>query len=117
MLLDQYGRPIASTVVPSAGQVTNETNGKEFTRVRKETVRRARYEALNKTDTITVLVDNPKISGSIAHRNWGLYHNKTVAEFVKTYPGADGGTKRAVDSLLWDLERGFVSVPSYQRLP
>lgn len=65
----------------------------------------------NRSNTITVLVANPKKPGSIAHRNFALYDNEpTVAGFLNGYPRNDGGKTRARASLLWDIERGFVGV-------
>lgn len=65
----------------------------------------------NRSNTITVLVANPKKPGSIAHRNFALYNNEpTVAGFLNGYPRNDGGKTRARASLLWDIERGFVGV-------
>lgn len=62
-----------------------------------------------------ICVMNPtgnKKPGSIAARNYTLYGNGsvTVAAFIKSYPLQDGGVTRARASLLWDIERGFVTI-------
>lgn len=68
-----------------------------------------------RNNLILVCVTNPKKPGSKADTNWGLYgkqDNATVpvGDFLKAYPGEDGGLSRARASLAYDLNYGYVKI-------
>lgn len=64
---------------------------------------------------LLVVRENPKKLGTKAHRNYGLYGltaqpSVSVADYIRSYPEADGGPTRARLSLLWDLNHSHVRI-------
>lgn len=126
---DMNGNVVAETVTKSAPSAI-ETLVQRFkpgtvttaveTPAKRWTIGSIEAMAGKRNNFVCVRVENPKKPGSIAHRNWSLYGkvgqpSVTVAQFLRGgdvpyYPAKDGGVTRARQSLLWDLDRGFVTI-------
>ena len=65
----------------------------------------------NSSATIKLLHNgNPRQPGTDTFYNWKFYETETTFGAYVKHPDYIGGERKALDTLLWDLRRGFITV-------
>lgn len=111
---NENGETVADVAASVQPAVVTVPAGKPVPATKHYTLRLIDSFAAGRNNFICVMVDCPKKPDCIAEKNWPLYGmigkpTVTVGQFMKD-ERVIGGTNRARASLLWDIQRGYITI-------